>query len=201
MLLLLLIWTALGATLYTLATTHPPVEAWVRWSILLGVLCTLGGIAIRSQPIQQATIFGRLGGSVVRWGFRATQGRLLPAVIISWLVWLVIGAGAIGAITTRAALQPLILSLGWTTEVLLLFYLVGMWMANAGGSTAFRMKFVTMAGMVVLMLAASTFLWFRTTGATKSGAVIIAVIPLVVALVYGVFLAVILLVGGKGRWN
>ena len=201
MLLLLLIWAALGGTLYTLGTTHPPLEAWVRWAILMAVLCVLGGIAIRSQPIGEATLFGRLGGSVVRWGFRATQGKLLPSVLISWLVWLVIGAGVVGALTFRDSLQPLILALGWTTELLLLFYLIGMWMANAGADAHFRGKFVSMAGVVLLLLASSAFLWFRTTGATRSTAVIIAAIPLGATLIYAVFMVVLVLVGGKARWN
>ncbi|HWA16243.1 MAG TPA: hypothetical protein VG817_07415, partial [Gemmatimonadales bacterium] len=103
MLLLLLIWAALGGTLYTIGTTHPPLEAWVRWLILMAVLCTVGGLAIRSQPVGEATVFGRLGGSVVRWGFRAGGGQLVPAVAISWLVWAVLGAGAIGALASRDA--------------------------------------------------------------------------------------------------
>jgi hypothetical protein len=201
MLLLLLLWAALGGTLYTIATTHPPMEAFTRWLILLAVLCVVGGLAIRSQPLGEATIFGRLGSVVVRWGFAASQGKLWAAGLISWLVWLVIGAGAIGALHFRHDLQPVILSLGWATEVLLLFYLIGMWMANAGADSAFRMKFVSMAGMVVLLLATSMFLWFQTTGAPRTTAVLIAAIPLGITLLYGIFLAVMVLVGGKTRWN
>ncbi len=201
MLLLLLLWAALAGTLYTIATTHPPLEAFTRWLILVAVLCLVGGLAIRSQPLGEATILGRLGSAVVRWGFAASQGKLWAAVVISWLVWLVIGAGAIGALHFRDQLQPVILSLGWATEVLLLFYLVGLWMANAGAGTSFRMKFVSMAGMVLLLLASSIFLWFRTTGAMRTTAVIIAAIPLGVSLLYGAFVMVMILVGGKARWN
>jgi hypothetical protein len=201
MLFLLLLWAALAGTLYTIATTHPPLEAFTRWLILVAVLCLVGGVAIRSQPLGEATIFGRVGSAVVRWGFAASHGKLWAAVVISWLVWLVIGAGAIGALHFRDQVQPTILSLGWTSEVLLLFYLIGMWMANAGADSSFRMKFVSMAGMVVLLLASSIFLWFRTTGAIRNTAVIIAAIPLGVALLYGAFMAVMLLVGGKARWN
>lgn len=201
MIILLVLWAALAGTLYTIATTHPPMDAFTRWAVILAVLCLLGGVAIRSQPMGEATIFGRVGGAFVRWGFRASQGRLWPSVLMSWLVWLVIGGGAIAALTFRNELQPLLLSLGWTVQVLLLFYLIGMWLANAGANGAFRMKFLSMAGMVVLLLAVSALLWFRTGGASRSLAVLIAAIPLGAALVYGVFLAVIMTVGGKARWN
>lgn len=201
MIILLLLWAALAGTLYTITTTHPPTEAFTRWAIVIAVLCVLGGLAIRSQPVGEATIFGRIGSAFVRWGYRAGQGKLPAAVVISWLVWLVIGAAAIAMLHFRNEVQPLILSLGWATEVLLLFYLVGMWLANAGANSAFRMRFLTMAGMVVVLLAASMLLWFKSGGASRNLAVIIAAIPLGVALVYGIFLAVIMTVGGKARWN
>jgi hypothetical protein len=200
-LLLLLLWIALAGTLYTIATTHPPLDAFARWLILMGVLCLVGGGAIRSQSLEEPTFLGRLGSVAVHWGFRASHGRLWAATIISWLIWLVIGAGAIGALHFRDTVQPMILSLGWATEVLLLFYLVGMWLANAGASPAFRMKFVSMAGMVLLLLASSLFLWFGTRGTTRAAAVIIAAMPLGATLLYGVFVAVMVLVGGKARWN
>lgn len=201
MIILLLLWAALAGTLYTIGTTHPPVEAFTRWAVIIGVVCILGGIAIRSQPVGEATIAGRVGSGFVRWGYRAGHGTLPAAVVISWLVWLVIGAAAIAAFHFRHDLRPLILSLGWTTEILLLFYLIGMWLANAGAESAFRLRFLSMAGMVLAILVVSVLLWFKSGGSGRNLAVVIAAIPLGVTLVYGIFLAVLMTVGGKTRWN
>lgn len=201
MILLLALWAALGATLYTIASTHPPMDALTRWAVIIGVLCVLGGLAIRSQPIGEATIFGRFGGAFVRWGFRATHGKLLPSVVISWLVWLVLGAAAIWAFHARNDLQTLIITLGWATQMLALFYVAGLWLSNAGANASFRMKFVSMAGVLLLMLAASVFLWFRSGEASRSLAVMIAAIPAGIAILYGVFVAAMMIVGRNARWN
>jgi hypothetical protein len=201
MIVLLLLWAALGATLYTLASTHPPIDAFVRWAAATAIICVIGGLMIRAQPLGEATILGRIGGAFVRWGYRAGQGKLPPAVIISWLVWLVIGAAAIWALHFRNEVRPLVLTLGWASQVLLLFYLVGMWLANAGADSHFRNRFITMAGMVLLLLATSVVLWFKAAGTARGAAVILAAIPLGAALIYGIFVAVLMLVGGKARWN
>jgi hypothetical protein len=76
-----------------------------------------------------------------------------------------------------------------------------MWMANAGANSSFRMKFVSMGAVVLLILLTSIFLWFRTGGASRSLAVLIAAIPLGMSLIYGIFVAAMLLLGGRSRWN
>lgn len=200
MIVLALLWIGLGATLYMIASTHPPMDALVRWAIGIAVACAIGGLLIRSQPLGEATLMGRIGAAFVRWGYRAGQGKLLAAVVISWLVWLVIGATAIWALHFRDELQPLILTLGWAAQVLVLFYLVGMWLANAGADSHFRGRFVSMAAVVLLVLLASVTLWFQSGGKSRI-ALYLAAIPLAASLLYTVFMAVVLLTGSKARWN
>ena len=203
MIILAVLWAALAGVLYTIARGAPPLTAFGEWATFMAVGCLLGGLAIRSQPLGQATIFGRLGSAFVHWGFRAGRGRLLPAIAISWLVWLLIGGTAIALLHFPDNLHVLLLVLAWACELGALFYLLGHVMANPGSSGDFRMRQLSMVAGVGSLILASALLWFVVdTAWSRRLAVIVAGGPFALVVAgYGLFLLFALTIGRKARWN
>lgn len=191
-------------SLLVLALRAEPRTAMAGWALLSGVACVLAALAISRQPVGEATLLGRLGGAALRWGFRAGQGKLLWATLISWLVWLLIGATAIAALRVRADRQQLLMVLAWAADLAALFYVLGVWLqSHAPTGAGMGSNLVSLAGVLALMLVASAILWFALPGpAAKRLALLIAGgPPLLFGGGYALFLLVTLTVGRNARWN
>lgn len=203
MIILLVIWAALAGALYTTARGNPPLTAFAQWATLTAIACVLGALAIRSQPIGQATIMGRLGGAFLRWGFRAGRGQLLPATMISWLVWLLIGGTVITLLHFPDNIEVLLLVLAWACELGALFYLTGIILANPGATGDFRMRQLAIAIGGGSLILGSALLWFVVdTSWSHRLAVIVAGGPFALVVVgYGLFLLFAMTLGRKARSN
>jgi hypothetical protein len=182
-----------------LGLAYPVRTALPLWVAASGVACTLGGLAIRSQPIGIVTWAGKLGSTVVQWGFRASNGRLIPAVLISWLVWVVLGAAVILMLKFRAERSQALLVLAWAVDAAALLYVIGVMLANRGSRPG---ALVVVAGILVAMIAVSALL-FRAGGpaATRLALVIAGGPPLVIGVGYGLFVLLMVTVGRNARWN
>jgi hypothetical protein len=157
--------------------------ALAAWAAAAAVACAGGAFLIFRQPIGIATLGGHFGCSVVRWGFRAGQGKLVPATLISWLIWLVLGSALIGAIHFPNAL-PIILV--WMGDSLGLCYVLGVTMANrrSGRVAPALVKF---ALCLVGLIAGSAYLWVEagTDGARAIAVALAGGPPLFVGIGYG----------------
>lgn len=197
-------WTVMAAAMYLLAQLPPERPVWLYWAAIAACACAIGAAAIASQPLGRATMPGRLGASVVRWGFRAGNGRLLAAAVISWGVWLLLGFGAIAAVRARGDLTYRLLLLAWVVDLALLLYVAGLVLTRArsrGGSTVTVLLpiIAALAGMI----AVSGYLWFGrgSAEAQRSALLLAGGPPLVIGAGYGLYLLVVLTVGRGARWN
>lgn len=130
--------------------------AVAAWSAVAAIVCAIGSFLISSQPIGVATTAGRFGAALIRWGFRAGRGRLTLAAMISYLVWLILGTSTITAIKFPSHL-PIVVA--WSGDLLGLFYVVGVMLANRGGRIpASLVKLVASLGGLIVV---SIFLWFH----------------------------------------
>jgi len=187
-----------------------PALAFGAWAGVAVLLCGIGALLLWSQPMGKSTIGGRIGYQVVHFGFRASQGKLVGAALISWGVWLVVGSGVIWM--TQGRWQPLrtAMALTWMIDLLALFYLWGITLRNrprAGAPDGVRMRMplplIKLSGGIVALVVVSAVLWWvMGTPAAQLAALLIAAGPLVVVGGgYGLFFVVMMTAGKHARWN
>jgi hypothetical protein len=92
MTLLVVLWALMAAAAVVFATRLTLPMALAAWAALAAAVCVGGAFPLQLQPVGISTASGRIGGSFVHWGFRAGQGQLIPAMVISWLIWTFAGA-------------------------------------------------------------------------------------------------------------
>ena len=186
MIIFLTMWTAMAALAVACAKQFEFSGAVAAWTAVAAIVCAIGSFLISRQPIGVATTAGRFGAALIRWGFRAGRGRLTLAAMISYLIWLILGTATITAIDFPAHL-PIVVA--WSGDLLGLFYVVGVALANRGGRIpAPLVKLVASLGGLIVV---SIFLWFHA-GSDRARAVAVAVAggpPLFVGAIWGFVLA------------
>jgi hypothetical protein len=199
-LILLLVWAFMLAALVAMIRTAPS-RPLVWWALVAAIFCGLGTLAIARQPIGQPTAWGRLGSGVVHWGWRAGRGKLWPPVVISWVIWVLVGLAAVGLVRHRDDGFHQVLILAWAVEVAALFYILGLGLSKQFSTGFLPPSLLGIAGSLILMVGASAWLASTGTPAAKRLALMVAGgPPLIIAVTYGLFLLVTLAVG-RGRWN
>jgi hypothetical protein len=197
-------WVVMGAVAAWVGRSFPLKTALLAWTALSGAMCAIGAFAIASQPIGTPTNFGRFGSLFVQWGFRAGQGRLIPAVLISWLFWVVAGAAVILMLSWRADRRQLLLALAWGVDALALLYVVGVILANkTPTSAATPSSLLVIVAALVGMIAVSLALWGMSgsPGAMRTALLIAGGPPLQIGGGYALFVLMMLTVGRNARWN
>jgi hypothetical protein len=192
-------WLLMAATAVACGSQLCFVPALTVWAGLVAALCAGGAALISHQPVGVATTGGRLGFSFVHWGFRVGRGRLIPAIGVSWIIWLVLGSATIGA-TQFPEHLPIIAS--WTGDGIALLYLLGVIMSRTSGG---RTPGSLINGVFIILglIGGSVFLWFHTgtDGARALAVGFAGGPPLFVGVGYGFVLAMDLLAGRRGRRN
>lgn len=208
-------WAAMAAGAVMVGLRLGPLYAYAAWAGLALLLCAAGALLIRSQPMSKPTFRGRVGYQFVHFGFRASQGRLGSAALISWGVWCVVGTAAVWIVhgwSAGAELLRLAMGVTWCINTLALMYIWGIVLRNrprGGGETQADLRMRVPASLVKLTLAVggltavSVVLWFvMGTPAARLAAVVIAAGPVVVVGgAYGLVLGVMLTAGKNVRWN
>jgi len=169
------------------------------WSGLVAALCGFGALLLSRQPVGVATASGQLGAAILRWGYKVGRGQLPGIVVVSWLIWVALGAAVMAVTLFRAeALTPWMI-LAWTIDGLALIYLIGV-MTTRSGRT--RIALLTPLLAVLGMIGLSGALWRAGTESARETALLIggAPIPLLAA-GYGLMMAAIMLGGRKGGWK
>lgn len=173
----------------------PAIGVWAGAAL---VLCILGAALIASQPLSTPTFAGLIGSIFTRRGFRVGGGRLPPAVLVSWLYWIVLGSAAIAIVHHRRDVWMILLLLSWLILTLGLMFIAGqVIIASRSGRVPGSLS--KLAGVLTLLLLASGGL----AAAGHAGiALLLAGIP--IALIgggYGLFVLLIVTVGRNARWN
>lgn len=207
----LLCWAALVALAAAVGVRQGPLFAYAEWAGIAALLCVASALLIRSQPMGKATIAGRIGYMVTHYGFRAAQGRLFGAAVISWLVWSVVGIAAIWVVQGDRSLIQVAMAVTWVANTYALMYMWGIALRNRPRvdpgerpslpSLPRSLRQIT-AGLLVLT-AVSMAVWFAVgTPGARLAAVVMAAAPLVViGGGYGVMLLVFMTAGRNVRWN
>ncbi|MGH7712613.1 MAG: hypothetical protein ACREOG_15080 [Gemmatimonadaceae bacterium] len=125
---------------------------------------------------------------------------MIPAAVISWLVWMLLGAAIIGVTQFRSQPRHVLMILAWTVDVAALFYVLGVIGTNRGSGTM-PSTLLMLAAVLVGMIAGSAALWWYigTDPARVAALALAGGPPLVIGVGYGFFVAVTLIAGG--RWN
>ena len=142
---------------------------------------------IQRQPMGVATKSGLFGCGFVRWGFCAGRGQLMPAAMISWLIWLLLGTATIAGVQFTPHL-PIIAA--WTGDLLGLFYIIGVMLANRNGRVPASL--IKMVLGLLGLIGGSAFLWFQagTDGARAIAVAVAGGPPLFAGFGYGFVLAI-----------
>ena len=169
------------------------------WSGLVAVLCGFGALLLSRQPVGVATASGQLGAAILRWGYKVGRGQLPGIVVVSWLIWVALGAAVMAVTLFRAeALTPWMI-LAWTIDGLALIYLIGV-MTTRSGRT--RIALLTPLLAVLGMIGLSGALWRAGTESARETALLIGGAPIrLLAAGYGLMMAAIMLGGRKGGWK
>jgi hypothetical protein len=197
-------WIVMGAAAAWIGRSFPLRTALLAWGALSGIMCAIGGFAIASQPVGTPTIFGRFGALFVQWGFRASHGRLVPAVLISWLFWIVAGSAVILMLSWRADRRQLLLALSWGVDALALLYVAGVILANRTPTTpATPGSLLVLVAVLAGMLVSSLALWGMSgsPAAMRTALLIAGGPPLLIGGGYGLFVLLMMTVGRNARWN
>ena len=202
MILLFVLRGLMVAAAVIIATKLSLPAALAVWAAVTAVVCITGAIQLQLQPVGISTTSGRIGGSFVYWGFRAGQGQLIPATVISWLVWLLLGAAIIGLTQFRSQPRHVLMILAWTVDVASLFYVLGVLGANRGSSGGLPSTLLMLSTVLLVMIAGSAVLWWYvgTERARMAALALAGGPPLVIGVGYGFFMAVTL-IGARGKWN
>ena len=195
------IYPVLAASAAAFALQFALPSALLAWTVLVANLCIGGAVLLARQPIGVSTVMGRVGGSLVRWGFRAGRGQLVPAVAISWLIWTVLGSSVISLTFFRAEPKSMLMLLAWTIDVMALFYVSGLVLVNRGSGGRVPGSLLVVVVALVVVIGVSVFSWhLADTDAAETTALALAGGPLaLLGIGYGIMLA--MMVGRGHRAN
>jgi len=169
------------------------------WSGLVAALCGLAALLLSRQPVGVATVSGQLGVALLRWGYKVGRGQLPGIVVVSWLIWVILGAAVMALTTFRSDPLTRWMIVAWTIDGLALIYLIGL-IATRTGRT--RGTLLTPLLAVLAMIAVSGALWQRGTESARENALLIGAAPIpILAAGYGLMMAAMLLGGRKGGWK
>ncbi len=176
----------------------PPVALAV-WCGLTLALCGIGAVLLSRQPVGIATPTGQIGAALLRWGYKVGRGRLPPVVLVSWLVWTVLGAAAIGFTAFRGEPRTPWMILAWGIDGLALLFLAGVLITNTART---RGALLIPTAVVLGMIGGSALLWMRGTASAQEKALLIGGAPIpVLAAGYALMLGAMMLGGRKGGWK
>ncbi len=169
------------------------------------VACIAGVVLLRTSEVGRVTWKNRVAGWLIPWGWRINSGKLWPAAVVSWVVWMLVWAAV--TVLTPPGVEPLsawdvatriLLGVAWMIDGLALGYLIGTLRQHfSTGSGGWSLRVIT--ALLTTMIAVSVAL--HLFGLTTAGFLVAGGPPLLVGGGYGLFLAALLLFGRNSRWN
>ena len=193
---------AAAATCYWLAGQLGPQAGTFVWAVATAGGCALGAVLLRTSPLGRVTWRNRAAGYLIPWGWRLNRGRLWPITVVSWVVWLAIGAAVVLLRPGPAEVMPGVavrvgLFAAWAIDAAALVYLLGtIRQATPGGRVGTLWKLVV---AITLLIGASVGLYLG--GLATAALVVGGGPPAVVGGGFGLVLLVLLTVGRNARWN
>jgi hypothetical protein len=185
-------------------------SALLFWTIATAIACMLGGLLLYTSPLGRVNWKNHIAAYLIPWGTGCNAGKLWPIILISWVVWLLIGATTSILFPPCEVLPEMNLTLSQKTiRVLLLVS----WIADGAGvfhmmgllTNRFDRKSRTSQTQIKVLLS----LFMMITGGLilfLNGFELLAVLvaggpPFLLCLWYGSFIGIVLIFGRNTRWN
>ena len=189
---------AAAAVCYWLAEQYGTTTASVIWAILMAVACGIGTLLLRTSQVSQVTWRNRLAGYLIPWGWRLNRGLLWPIPVISWVVWMAIGAAAM---LLRSGSESVVLRLAlfaaWVVDASCVVFLLGSLLQSSPGSRVAAVWKLLVFVVTLPVVSIALYLGGLTMAALAVG----GGPPLVVGAAFGLFTLVLLTLGRNARWN
>lgn len=207
---MLLILVAVGAC-WLLATQVGVWTSLLIWSVAMGAGCVLAVAVLRTAPVGRITWKNRLAGFFLPFGYAIGRGKLPAIALVSWLVWVLIGTGVSlvvwgmnrpGAGTASQAnpkFWATLLFIGWAIDTAGTLYVLGIMRKNFRIRSTSGQQLLKIILILLGLIGASVVLWTR--GNVRPAAIVAVGPPLALALVYGLFIVVVVIPWGNRRWN
>lgn len=194
---------AAAAACSLLAERYGTRAAGLIWAAAAACACGAGTALLATSAVGRVTWRNRVAGYLIPWGWRLNRGRLWPVPIISWVVWVAIGAAALVLRPGPAAEEPpglgvrVALFAAWVADAAALLYVAGtIRQATPGGRVR---SLWDLAAVIALVLAVSVGLYLG--GLATAALVVGGGPPAVLGGCAAVFVLLVATLGRNARWN
>jgi hypothetical protein len=194
--------TAVAISSYALAGTFGASTTMIICGVVAALACVFGSVLLLTSSVGELTWKNRVAGYLIPWGWQLSRGRLWPVPVISWIVWVAIGASAV---LLRLGSGENDLHDGWRIALFaawaihstaLMFLFAAITHSPSGSQVRLLWLFVA---VVIGLVGVSVALYLSGQALV---ALVVVSFPLFVAL--GSLALVVLLftpMGRNGRWN
>ncbi|AWM40211.1 hypothetical protein GobsT_13420 [Gemmata obscuriglobus] len=193
---------AAAAACYGLAEGLGAGPALLLWAAAAAGACVLGAVLLRVSAVGRITWRNRAAGYLIPWGWRLNRGRLWPVAVVSWVVWVAVGAAALllrpspgedgPAVGVRIALFA-----AWAVDAAALVFILGsIRQATPGGRVGSLWKLVAViAGLVGASVA------LHLGDLSRAALLLAGGPPAVLIVIAALFVGLMMTVGRNARWN
>lgn len=187
------------------------------WIPACGVATGLGALLLKTSTTGKITWKNWAAGYLMPWGYKLGRGRLGWIIVISWIIWSLIGVAVVvqqvlsaapPTIPTTApsdvpsAIWSWLLLAAWAANGAAVLYLLGTLVNNFKLSSTSGKSLLKIMALLVAVTAASVALHFNGYARV---AVLVAAAPLLfVGLIIGALVSMVAIAGLSGkpiRWN
>jgi hypothetical protein len=197
-----LIIAAAAAACYALAERFGTLAAGLIWAAAAACACGAGTALLATSALGRVTWRNRVAGYLIPWGWRLNRGRLWPVPIISWAVWVAVGAAALvlrpGPADDEPGVGPRIaLFAAWVADAAALLYVAGtIRQATPGGRVRSLWE---LAAVIALVIAGSVVLYL--SGLPTAALLVGGGPPAVLGGCAAVVVLLVVTLGRNARWN
>ncbi len=198
----------------------PRIGIWqtlLAFAVVAAVAVAVGGYLLKTSAVSQITWRNRVAGFLAPWGWTFANGKLGRAMIASWVVWVLLGtcgallmsraASSIGLspnmVASSASSSPtvvtVLLALAWIVDGGALLYFFSTLAKNFSIRSRPALSIMKVMALCIAILLASVALFLN--GHPYAALAFAGGPPLAVALIFGLFMTVILCAGKNVRWN
>ncbi len=174
----------------------------------------LGALLLKTATVGRITWRNYVGGWLLPWGYMLGRGRLAGIAAVSAAVWTLLAASAIlatasatgaappGPVATvpaAAATTPWLLVLAWIVNGGALLYVVSLLSKNYSPTSSAARPLRRAIGVLTVLLVASIVM--HACGYTTLATWVAGGPLLVLGTFYGLWIALLLILGRNARWN
>lgn len=184
-------------------------------AIAAAVAVTIAGVLFQSSEVGKVTWKNRVAGPLAPWGWRFANGKLIRALIGSWVVWVLLAVPGI-LVTLRPAtandagspthvtsavstIITVLLAIAWVIDGGALLWVMATLTRNFSVQSSSGKSLIKLIAFGLVVIASSVIAFL--TGHSLLAIAIAGAPPLAVGLFFAVYIGAILAFGKNVRWN